>query len=65
MNVIETLLLDGGVEDYEYLNKSRREVDGIDDKEEWMLLKVCCLLKTYTITDPFSERSGCRWILSG
>ena len=29
----ETLLLDGGVEDYEYLNKSRREVDGIDDTE--------------------------------
>ncbi|KAI0746361.1 P-loop containing nucleoside triphosphate hydrolase protein [Daedaleopsis nitida] len=24
----ETLLLDGDVEDYEYLNKSRREVDG-------------------------------------
>ncbi|KAH9914424.1 nonmuscle myosin heavy chain b [Fomitopsis serialis] len=35
----DTLLLDGGVEDYEYLNKSRREVDGIDDKEEWALLK--------------------------
>ncbi|KAI0666368.1 nonmuscle myosin heavy chain b [Trametes maxima] len=35
----ETLLLDGGVEDYEYLNKSRREVDGIDDREEWNLLK--------------------------
>ncbi|THH01623.1 hypothetical protein EW026_g1099 [Hermanssonia centrifuga] len=34
-----TLLLDGGVEDYEYLNKSRREVDGIDDREEWALLK--------------------------
>ena len=36
----ETLLLDGDVEDYEYLNKSRREVDGIDDREEWNLLKV-------------------------
>lgn len=35
----ETLLLDGGVEDYEYLNKSRREVDGIDDREEWAMLK--------------------------
>ncbi|KZT64665.1 nonmuscle myosin heavy chain b [Daedalea quercina L-15889] len=35
----DTLLLDGGVEDYEYLNKSRREVDGIDDREEWALLK--------------------------
>ncbi|KAI0954365.1 hypothetical protein AcV7_007621 [Taiwanofungus camphoratus] len=35
----DTLLLDGGIEDYEYLNKSRREVDGIDDKEEWASLK--------------------------
>ena len=34
------LLLDGDVEDYEYLNKSRREVDGIDDREEWVALKV-------------------------
>lgn len=33
------MLLDGTVEDYEYLNKSRREVDGIDDREEWSLLK--------------------------
>ncbi|KAI0828577.1 nonmuscle myosin heavy chain b [Trametes gibbosa] len=38
-NLKDTLLLDGGVEDYEYLNKSRREVDGIDDREEWHLLK--------------------------
>ncbi|KAI0079218.1 hypothetical protein K474DRAFT_713598 [Panus rudis PR-1116 ss-1] len=35
----DMLLLDGGVEDYEYLNKSRREVDGIDDREEWATLK--------------------------
>ncbi|THH29323.1 hypothetical protein EUX98_g4864 [Antrodiella citrinella] len=34
----DTLLLSGGVEDYEYLNKSRREVDGIDDTEEWSAL---------------------------
>lgn len=36
----KTLLLDGGVEDFEYLNKSRREVDGINDYEEWSALKV-------------------------
>lgn len=36
----DTLLLDGSIEDYEYLNKSRREVDGIDDHEEWVSLKV-------------------------
>ena len=39
INDADTLLLDGSVEDYEYLNKSRREVDGIDDREEWSLLK--------------------------
>ncbi|KDR70292.1 hypothetical protein GALMADRAFT_128012 [Galerina marginata CBS 339.88] len=33
------LLLDGEVEDYEYLNKSRREVDGVDDKDDWNALK--------------------------
>ncbi|EIW76062.1 nonmuscle myosin heavy chain b [Coniophora puteana RWD-64-598 SS2] len=31
----KSLLLDGDVEDYEYLNKSRREVDGVNDKDEW------------------------------
>lgn len=35
----DALLLDGGVGDYEYLNKSRQEVDGIDDREEWAALK--------------------------
>ena len=41
MNVnLDTLLLDGSVEDYEYLNKSRREVDGVDDRHEWNALKV-------------------------
>ncbi|KAF7324837.1 Myosin II heavy chain [Mycena kentingensis (nom. inval.)] len=35
----ENLLLGGGIEDYDYLNQSRREVDGVDDKEEWSLLK--------------------------
>ena len=43
---LEALLLDGGVEDYEYLNKSRREVDGINDTQEWGLLKVSISLRT-------------------
>ncbi|KAL1700520.1 nonmuscle myosin heavy chain b [Schizophyllum commune] len=38
-SIKKDLLLDGDVEDYEYLNRSRREVDGVDDKEEWNLLK--------------------------
>jgi myosin protein heavy chain len=37
----DALLLDGEAEDYEFLNKSKREVDGIDDVEEWHSLKVC------------------------
>jgi myosin heavy chain 9/10/11/14 len=35
--------LGGEVEDYDYLNKSRREVDGVDDREEWLALKVGCI----------------------
>ena len=36
----DELLLEGGVAQYEYLNKSQREVDGINDREEWRALKV-------------------------
>ena len=36
---LDTLLLEGNASNYDYLNKSRREVDGIDDLEEWSLLK--------------------------
>jgi myosin heavy chain 9/10/11/14 len=32
------------VENHEYLNKSRREVDGIDDIEEWSNLIVSLAL---------------------
>ncbi|OBZ78198.1 Myosin-11 [Grifola frondosa] len=49
----ETLLLDGGIEDYEYLNKSRREVDGIDDEEEWTLLKNALDVVGFTPTEQF------------
>lgn len=37
---LEALLLSGGIGDYEYLNRSRREVDGVDDREEWKELQV-------------------------
>jgi len=33
-------LLKGGPEDFEFLKKSRREIDGVDDLAEWRLLKV-------------------------
>lgn len=37
-------MLEGGPENYGYLNTSRREVDGIDDREEWHALKVVFFL---------------------
>ncbi|KAG8784773.1 hypothetical protein FRC15_002641 [Serendipita sp. 397] len=37
--LLATLLLDDDVDSYEYLNKSRREVDGVDDREEWRSLQ--------------------------
>lgn len=49
----DELLLGGGVEDYEYLNKSRREVDGVDDKEEWNTLKVDLFYHVQAIITDF------------
>ncbi|KAG8694294.1 hypothetical protein FRC08_008580, partial [Ceratobasidium sp. 394] len=43
-----TLLLDGGAGEFEYLNKSRREVDGVDDREEWRLLKAALDIVGFT-----------------
>lgn len=40
----ESLLLGGTPEDYGYLNQTRREVDGVDDRIEWNALKVCLKL---------------------
>lgn len=39
------------MEDYEYLNKSRREVDGINDREEWSLLKNALDVVGFTPTE--------------
>lgn len=36
----DSLLLDGGISEYGYLNKSRAQIDGVDDREEWRALKV-------------------------
>ncbi|KAK7014166.1 myosin II heavy chain [Favolaschia claudopus] len=49
----ENLLLGGGVEDYEYLNKSRREVDGVDDKEEWSALRGALDTVGFTTAEQF------------
>lgn len=40
----DRLLIQGSVKDYEYLNKSRREIDGVNDTTEWEGLKVNILL---------------------
>lgn len=31
----DSLLLDGSIEDYEFLNRSRREIDGVSDRDDW------------------------------
>ncbi|KAF5381605.1 hypothetical protein D9615_005504 [Tricholomella constricta] len=49
----DELLLGGGVEDYEYLNRSRREVDGVDDREEWNALKAALDVVGFTPTEQF------------
>ncbi|KAJ7049460.1 P-loop containing nucleoside triphosphate hydrolase protein [Mycena amicta] len=49
----ENLLLGGGIEDYEYLNTSRREVDGVDDREEWSLLKTALDTVGFTPAEQF------------
>ncbi|KAG5653772.1 hypothetical protein H0H81_010613 [Sphagnurus paluster] len=49
----DQLLLGGGVEDYEYLNKSRREVDGVDDREEWNVLKAALDVVGFSPAEQF------------
>ncbi|KAF7288155.1 Myosin II heavy chain [Mycena chlorophos] len=49
----ESLLLGGGIEDYEYLNTSRREVDGVDDREEWTMLKTALDTVGFTQAEQF------------
>lgn len=44
------------MEDYEYLNKSRREVDGVDDREEWGALKVSLVGRFSYIRDRCRSR---------
>ncbi|KAF8234482.1 myosin II heavy chain, partial [Tricholoma matsutake] len=50
----DDLLLGGEVEDYDYLNKSRREVDGVDDREEWLALKTALDVVGFTPAEQFN-----------
>ncbi|KAF8657591.1 hypothetical protein AX16_002172 [Volvariella volvacea WC 439] len=47
------LLLDSDIEHYNYLNKSRREVDGVDDTEEWHALKGALDVVGFTVEEQF------------
>jgi len=60
---LDELLLKGGLADYGFLNKSRREIDGVNDKEEWKILHVKGFLRTASIALLLdSERSGNSWL---
>ncbi|KAG6335417.1 hypothetical protein ID866_3664 [Astraeus odoratus] len=52
----QSLLLDGDVEDYEFLNRSRREVDGVNDHDDWDNLIVSCNDGDGTLPYSLSER---------
>lgn len=53
-DLLKKLLLDSNVESYEYLNKSRREIDGVNDRHEWEILQVDSPLKSMLETDHAS-----------
>lgn len=38
-DLLKKLLITGDISTFQYLNKSRREIDGVDDREEWRLLQ--------------------------
>ncbi len=44
MHLAERLLLENGAGKYEFLKKSREQIDGVDDLAEWRSLKVCFAL---------------------
>ncbi|KAG8883338.1 hypothetical protein FRB97_006763 [Tulasnella sp. 331] len=49
----DALLLDGTVVDYHYLNKSRAQIDGVDDREEWRALKSALDVVGFTNDEQF------------
>ncbi|PVF93304.1 hypothetical protein CPB86DRAFT_715734 [Serendipita vermifera] len=51
--LLSTLLLDGDVDSYEYLNKSRREIDGVNDQEEWRGLQNALDVVGFTPTEQY------------
>ncbi|KAG8905822.1 hypothetical protein FRB99_008187 [Tulasnella sp. 403] len=49
----DSLLLDGAVANYEYLNKSRAQIDGVDDQEEWRALRNALDVVGFTTEEQF------------
>ncbi|KAG8951087.1 hypothetical protein FRC04_006746 [Tulasnella sp. 424] len=49
----DSLLLDGGIFEYGYLNKSRAQIDGVDDREEWRALKTALDVVGFTAEEQF------------
>ncbi|OAX41215.1 hypothetical protein K503DRAFT_848546 [Rhizopogon vinicolor AM-OR11-026] len=49
----DTLLLDQSLEEYEFLNKSKREVDGVNDCEDWDALINALDIVGFTVAEQF------------
>ncbi|ORY24051.1 P-loop containing nucleoside triphosphate hydrolase protein [Naematelia encephala] len=52
-NLSERLLLEGGPEKYNFLKKTRLQVDGVDDLTEWRLLKDALGVVGFTADEQF------------
>ncbi|KAG9311336.1 myosin II heavy chain [Chiua virens] len=49
----DSLLLDGNIEDYEFLNRSRREIDGVNDRDDWDTLSNAFDVVGFSETERF------------
>jgi len=65
----DSLLLDENIEDYEFLNRSRREIDGVNDRDDWDTLVVslpsCLRAKIGQLTRLQECSRSCRFLSSG
>ncbi|KAG1781350.1 P-loop containing nucleoside triphosphate hydrolase protein [Suillus placidus] len=49
----DTLLLDRPLDEYEFLNRSRREVDGVNDRDDWDALINALDIVGFTVAEQF------------
>lgn len=62
----DSLLLVGNIENYEFLNRSRREIDGVNDQDDWDTLIVSrrsCLYPKCGMLTSHKECIRSRWLL--